>query len=201
MKKATPAERPAEEFVNVKDIKGQFLYTKDGYIICFLRVYPYNLDLLSGEEKRSKTNVLSASFEGDRKDFAYLAYPREIDLDSYKNQLKKQYNNELASIGRKRLLREMIMEANELATSGENYEHQHFIRLWKYAGSNTADAENEIRTRMAEFKERYGSAGIETEIMKDQDILKLCNLFGNSIQAPFASTNSSMTYEPITKLR
>ena len=89
MKKAKENRlQTANEFVNVKDIKRKFLYTKDGYVMVYLRIYPYNLDLLSQEERRAKAAALAASFDGDRKDFVYFTFPREIDLDKYKNTLK-----------------------------------------------------------------------------------------------------------------
>lgn len=190
----------ANEFTDVKDIKRTFLYRTDGYILGYLRVFSYNIGLLSDEEKQTKTNVLAASFESDRKDWAYATYPREVDLDIYKNDLKRRYNQELASVGMRHILQEMILEATDLATSGENYEHQHFIKLWKYAGSNVQEAERELKTRLEEFKSRYDSVSIRTEILKESDIIKMCNLFGNSVQAPFLSVGNNTIYEQMTVL-
>ena len=31
-------QKTANEFVNVKDIKGKFLYTRDGLILCYLKI-------------------------------------------------------------------------------------------------------------------------------------------------------------------
>lgn len=190
----------ANEFTNVKDIKKNFLYTRDGYVMCFLKISFYNIDLLSKEEKRSKTAALAASFEGDRKDFAYFTYPREIDLDVYKSDLKDKYNAEMTSLGRRHLLAELIVEATELATNGENYEHQHFIKLWKRIAGGRQDAESELQTRAEEFKARYESTGIPVEILKESDILKMCNLFGNSLQAAFEIVDAN-TYETIPKIK
>ena len=90
-----PHIKTANEFVNVKDIKGNFLYTKDDYIFGYVRLYQFNLDLLSREERYIKTQALTSSFEADRKSFDYLSFPREIDLDDYKNSLKEKYKDEL----------------------------------------------------------------------------------------------------------
>ena len=57
----------ANDFVDVKDIKGMFLYTKSNKIFCYLRIYPFNLDLLTTEDRRNLTNRLAAAFDGDRK--------------------------------------------------------------------------------------------------------------------------------------
>ena len=180
----------ANEFTNVKDIKKIYLYTKDGYVFCYLRIYSFNLDLLSPEEKRQLTASLAASFDGDRKDFVYFTFPREIDLDKYKSTLKAKYTEEMASLGRKHILRIMLQEAAELATNGE-----------KKVSVERSDAEQEIRQRIEEFRARYAAAGIPCEIMQAPDILKMCNLFGNALQAPFETSTNHLGYEAITKMR
>ena len=80
----------ANDFVDVKDIKGMFLYTKSNKIFSYLRIYPFNLDLLTTEDRRNLTNRLAAAFDGDRKNFMYCTLPRELDLDGYKIFLKEK---------------------------------------------------------------------------------------------------------------
>lgn len=194
-------EQTANEFTNVKDIKGSFLYSKDGYLFGYLRVYPYNLELLSKEERRIKTQNLSLAFDGDRREFDYCAFPREIDLDDYKNYLKRQYQEELSDIGKRQILAIMIKEAAELSTSGENYEHQHFIKLWARAGKNINDTRHELTTRLEEFMQRYEAAGINTEILGETEIIKLCNLFTNSQQVSYMTGIDNTVYTPMPRLK
>lgn len=190
----------ANEFTNVKDIRGMFLYTKDGYIMSYLRVHYLNLDLLSEEERRSKTDNLSRSFEADRRNWVYTSFPREIDLDRYKAELKTRYQAETEHIGRRHILAEILLEGNYLATNGENYEHQHFIKLWKKQGHNRTDSEKELRDRVMEFAERYGSVGINTEVLGEQDIIRMCNLYGNAFQAAYDVPVANMWYEQIGRV-
>lgn len=201
MKSSKEKEITANELVNVKDIKGNILYTKDGFLFGYLQISPYNLDLVSEEERRAKTNAQAMSFDGDRKDFSYQTYPREIDLDRYKEYLKRQYQSELESIGRRRLLAEMLLEAVALSTSGENYEHQHYIKLWRKAGSRVEDSVQELKERLAEFKERYEMIGIHAEILGYEQIIKLCNLYGNSGQISYEIVDSNPLYTPLTQLQ
>lgn len=201
MKKNEEKHITANEFTNVKDIVGNFLYSKDGYLYTYLRVYPFNLDLLSKEEKAGITNNLSAAFSSESKDFAYMTFPREIDLDDYKNFLKEQYQSELVDIGRRKLLAIMIKEAIVLSTNGENYEHHHFIKLWKQIGRNLNDAKYELITRAEEFRERYGMAGIHMEILDEEGIIKLCNMYGNSNQAAFDIVDTNTIYSAIPQIR
>lgn len=189
------------EFTCVEDIKNNFLYRTDGYILCYLKVYFYNLDLLTREERRSKSQALAASFEGDKKDFVYFTLPREIDLDQYKNQLNTRYKSELTSLGRRHILSEMILGASEMSTSGENFEHQHFIKIWIHKEKDKKGAEIELLNRMNEFQERYESVGIRTEILEEVEIIKLCNLFGNATQASYEIVDKNTIYNPITQIR
>lgn len=205
MKKQTASvdgkEQTANEFTNVKDIKGNFLFRRDGYVLAFLRIYPFNLDLLAKEEKRIKTQTLSSSFDGDRKDFAYCAFPREIDLDEYKNYLKEMYRSELQTIGKRKILEIMIQESIELSTSGENFEHHHFIKIWRKADNNINDTKRELLNRLEEFKQRYDSIGVVAQIMEEEEIIKLCNLFGNSQQIGFETLDKNTVYSPIPQMR
>lgn len=194
-------DKTANEFTNVKDIKKIYLYSKDGYIFSYLRIHFLNLDLLPTEEKKSKAAALAASFESDRKDFVYTAYPREIDLDKYKNEIKQRYREEDHNLGKKHILQEMLLEATDLATNGENYEHQHFIKIWKKVSTNKQDAEVEVKNRIEEMKSRYTNIGITAEILQAQDIIKMCNLYGNGLQASYEVTNNNFVYESITQLK
>ena len=62
-----PHIKTANEFVNVKDIKGNFLYTKDDYIFGYVRLYQFNLDLLSREERYIKTKDKRLLFQRHEK--------------------------------------------------------------------------------------------------------------------------------------
>lgn len=199
--KVNERELTANQFTNVKDIKGNFLYSKDGYLFGYLRVYPYNLDLLAREERRIRTQNLSLSFEGDRKDFDYCALPRELDLDDYKNFLKQQYQEELSNYGKRRILAIMIQEAAKLSTSGENYEHHHYFKIWAMLEKNINDTKKELLTRLEEFKQRYSSVGVDTEILNETEIFKLCNLFTNSQQVSFMTSVDNPIFTPIPMLK
>ena len=189
-----------KEFMGVKDIRGCFLYRTDDLIIAYLRVYFLNLDLLSDEDRSSKTETLTHMFEGDRKNFVYEAYPREIDLDKYKTELKDRYKAELNHIGKRHILTMMLNEAVELASNGENFEHVHFIKLWTAAGRNRLDREKELKERLNDFQKRYAAVGIRTEILNEQEIIKMCSLYGNAVQAVYDVPVKNTLYEQIGRI-
>jgi hypothetical protein len=190
----------ANEFTGVKDIRGCFLYRTDGYIMSYLRVYFLNLDLLSEADRHAKTEVLTRSFESEKKNFVYEAYPREIDLDKYKNELKDRYKEELNHIGKRHILTIMLNEAIELASNGENFEHVHFIKLWTSPGRNRLDSEKELKDRLSDFQKRYTAVGVRTEILGEQEIIKMCALYGNAVQAVYDVPVNNLIYEQIGRL-
>lgn len=175
----------ANEFVNVSDINDIYLYTRDRYIFCYLRIYPYNIDLLSEEEKSALTNKISAAFDGDRKDFAYCTLPRELDLDSYKNELKQRRIECLEHLGRKKIIDCLLQQATELSGNHENYEHQHLYKIWKKIENNKAATEADLRERIYLLRNIYRDAQVDCEVMPEREIIKLCNLFGNRRSASY----------------
>ena len=113
----------ANDFVDVKDIKGMFLYTKSNKIFSYLRIYPFNLDLLTTEDRRNLTNRLAAAFDGDRKNFMYCTLPRELDLDGYKIFLKEK-RQAAETLGKKRIIDELIKKATDSITDhGRGFFH------------------------------------------------------------------------------
>lgn len=200
MKKTIEKKLTANEFTNVADISGSCLETKDGYLIAYLRIYPFNLDLITIGEKRAKTNTLAAAFQDGRGDFAYVSYPREIDLEKYNVHLKQLYESEIVSVGRKRILAEMIRESSDLVLSGENFEHQHFLKIWTRKRKDKSRSEIELMQRAGELKNCFSRAGIKTEILTEIEIIKLCNLFGNALQATYEHVDES-SYLPISVIR
>ena len=189
------------DFIDAADVKGQFLYRKDGYILMYLRIYPYNLELMSHEERQGKTDNLAATFKDDRKDFDYFTLPREVDMDKYKQNLKEKHMQEM-KIGRRHLLNIMMEQCAHIVMSGENYEHQHFIKIWQQANqTNRRNIEEALGERMKGFETRYKSVGIHCEILKESDIIKLCNLFGNNLQASYEITDENVMFSPVAFLK
>lgn len=177
----------ANEFVNVKDIKDTFLYTKDNYVLCYLRIYYFNLDLLAKEDQRNLTKRLAAEFDGDRKDFAYCTLPRELDLDKYKNFLKQKRIEETESLGKKHIIDAMLKKATGLSSDHENYEHMHYYKMWKQINEYVSKpvAEAELKERIMRLRNIYLSASIPCEIFSEREIIKLCNLYSNIMSGGF----------------
>ena len=53
-------EKTCNEEINVKDIRNNFLYTNDNKVMCYIKIHPLNLYLLSNKEKESIMKQLLA---------------------------------------------------------------------------------------------------------------------------------------------
>ena len=60
-READPAVKSANEFVNVRDVRGKFLYTQEGLVLAYLRIMPFSMDLYSGNEKKQIARQLTAN--------------------------------------------------------------------------------------------------------------------------------------------
>ncbi len=200
MRTTAPPPDTANQLTNVKNIRNRILYTKDGYAIVYLRVYSFNMDLLSLEEIRNINTQLTGSFMGDQQNMIYFSLPREVDLDAYKAFLEEKYMTEIGNHIRKQIIRTMVNQASDLTNAGDTYEHQHFIRLYQEVSGNENFVENDLLSRAMDFVERYDTVGIKLELLDDVEILKICNLFGNAGQAVTDSTVTDTRYTAMTRL-
>ncbi|MGV2794918.1 hypothetical protein GNF78_17090, partial [Clostridium perfringens] len=93
-KKATSdtKQQTAHEFINVKDIRGHYLYTLDGLVLCFLKVFPVSIDLLSKSEKQHFINMLTAELSTVQYPFKFIAVSRPVDISPVISQLTSLLN-------------------------------------------------------------------------------------------------------------
>ena len=54
------------EFLNIKNIKGNFLYTLDEHVILFIKVNPMNIELLTDNELESKMDLEAIEFSTEQ---------------------------------------------------------------------------------------------------------------------------------------
>lgn len=186
MKKAVidVKKQTANDIVDVKDIKNGILYTKSGFMIGYLRLYPINIDLLSDTEIHSLCNTLTGEFKSEKECFSILSIPRTVDMEEYLNFLSTKFDEELDSMIKKKLLNVMIREASQKVMSGENFEHQYYVKVWM---RDEEGNERKLKERLSFFENYYQSIQNECKILTDVEIIKLCNLYSNSNSAVFES--------------
>ena len=168
-------ELTAQEFINVKDIHDKFLYTRDGQVIAYLKINPISIDLFSDMEKEQICRVLTAELSSIQKPFKFLAVSRPVDI----TPLINEYTALLAETvdqKQKELLRNEMVVMSNYAVSGEVVERQFYIMLWTRF---RAGSEQDLLKECREFCNKFESANIGCDIIKEHEIVRLCNLVNN----------------------
>ena len=171
---ATGAGQTANEFVNVKDIKGKFLYTRDGLALCYLRISPISIDLFSKTEKSIIIRQLTASMSSIQYPFKFIAVSRPVDITPLIAELSETLMN--CDPKQKELLKQEIVEMTTFALSGEVVERQFYVVLWDKAYEG---AEKDLLVKAKEFSCNFTDNGVGCELLEQQDIVRLCNLVNN----------------------
>ena len=76
----TMAIQTAQQFINVRDVKDRHLYTKDGLVLCFLRIHAISIDLYSKSEKNNLIRQLTAELSDIQYPFKFMAVSRPVDI-------------------------------------------------------------------------------------------------------------------------
>jgi hypothetical protein len=168
-------QQTANEFINVKDIRDKYLYTRDNKIMMYIKLSPIAIDLLSEREKKGLTKQLTAELSAEQKPFKFLAVSRPVDISpliSDYSQLMSGTSNQR----QKELLRNEMFVMSNYALSGDVVERQFYIIIWERCEEGV---EREIAKRCYELSSKFEGCGISCEILNQQDIVRLCNLVNN----------------------
>jgi hypothetical protein len=172
--KSAPETAAANEFINVKDICGNFLYTRDGLALCYLKLTPISIDLYSKTEKRNIVRTLTAEMSGTQFPFKFIAVSRPIDISPLISELHSLL---MTSDSKQReLLKAEMIEMSNFAMGGDIVERQFYIVIWDKVVDGI---ERELMNRARVFAENFNSSRIFCEILQQQDIVRLCNLVNN----------------------
>jgi len=82
--------KTANEFINVKDVRGSVLYGRDGFIYGYLKIQPFSLDTLSDAEKNKKNRLFAAEFSAEKKPFKFFSSSRPVDISGLMADLEER---------------------------------------------------------------------------------------------------------------
>ncbi|SHH58751.1 hypothetical protein [Sporanaerobacter acetigenes] len=164
-----------QDFVNVKDIKDKFLYTRDNKTILYIKVSPIDINLLSKKEQKSLAKILTSQTSGIQKELKFLAVSRPVDI----SPLISEYQEILATTTnqkQKELLRKEILSVSDYSLNGEAVERQFYFILWE---DYEEDSEKELLKRGNDLVSAFNTCEIAAEILREKGIYRLCNLVNN----------------------
>ena len=161
------------EFLNIKDIDENFLFTLDEQIILFLKILPINTDLFSEEELEFKMDSMSIEFCNEQYPYTIFVIPRKVDIADFVNEqqeLKKQVQDEVSI----QIVEKRIIHTHELVADKNIIENEFYLCIWDKFNENSK--ENLIK-RANTWRKRFKKCDFETEILTKSEIILLVKSF------------------------
>ena len=186
--------KTCNEELNIKDIKNNFLYTKDDNVMSYIKIQPLNLYLLSNKEQELIIRQLSAELSSEIKELKFFSIARPVDVGDLIEDLQEIANNCLDQI-QKDLLKKHINETVRLTFTGEAVERQNFLIIAEPVGDY---AEKDLLKRGMELVNKLANCNVKSEILEEQYIIQLCSGFTN-MNFAFKEDSDYEDYMPIMK--
>lgn len=168
------AIQTAQQFINVRDIRDKYLYTRDGMVFVYLRLHAISIDLYSRSEKNVLIKTLTAELSDIQYPFKFMALSRPVDISPLITEMGEMLKE--AEDKRKELLRQEILQLGGFALSGEIVERQFYIALWEKQEEGT---ERELSKRASLLCEKFAAGGVACDILAEKEIVRLLNLVNN----------------------
>lgn len=161
------------EFLNIKNIDENFLYTLDNKVITFIKVYPINTELFSEEELENKMDSMSVEFSNEQYPYSIFVIPRQADITEYvkeQEELKKNIQDEISI----KIVEKRIIATHELVADKNIIENEFYLYIWEEDSDNVKE---KILKRANNWSKRFKDCGFETEILEKTQIILLAKSF------------------------
>lgn len=170
------------ELLNIRNISGNILYTKDNYIMCYVRVKPIVVSIMGDIEKWSLTDSLTNSFSTEKEPITILKIDRPIDIKNivtdYQKKISDLRKSSHLKVGKtkKDILTSNMMYLDKYARDGQTLENLYYLQFYK-----KFDGENEetLLSRAYNFVRKLKMSNIESYLIMDSEIKELCSIFAN----------------------
>lgn len=176
------------QYINVLDIKNDILYTKNGYIFKYIKLEPINIGTKSKEDIKSLIRNLSSAFSTNKENepISFFKINKSININSLITDYRELYES-TENLIRRKLLRLSSSYLHKYATGNIETQNEYYMVVFLKYKNNEKELEEKINTYIEKFK----GAGINTNILNTEDIVRLCSIFVN----PTIANNESMHLE------
>ena len=175
-KKIDKKKLTANQFVNIKRIANDLLYTGDDYIFSYLKVSSINTELMSERESKTLVNNITAQLSTENKPIQFFIITQPDDVSAMMNMLNGLLKEARGNITKEQLILAEIKQIAEYAFKGDISTRQFYIVLWsKYSEDN----ELALKKRASSLINKLTSSGLPTKLLKNRGIYILMNLFSH----------------------
>lgn len=161
------------EFLNIKNIKGNYLYTLDEQVISFIKVNPMNIELLSDKELESKMDFESIEFSNEQFPYKIIVIPRAVDISDYIRE-QEELRNKLTNDVCIEIINNRIISTTEMIENKNIIENEFYIMIFD---ANKDNIEVELNKRANNWISRLKNCGLKSEILEERDIILLVKSF------------------------
>lgn len=182
------------DFLNIKDIKDNYLYTLDGQVILFIKVFPINIELLSDDELEVKMDANSIEFSNEQYPYKIIVIPRAVDISEHireQEELKKTLDDEVCI----KIINNRIIATTEIVENKNIIENEFYIMLYDNAKDNI---EYELNKRANSWINRLSNCELKSEVLEERDIILLIKSF---TIPEFARTEGTDYADNIVKIK
>lgn len=161
------------QFLNIKDIKGNYLYTLDEQVISFIKVNPMNIELLSDKELETKMDFASIEFSNEQFPYKIIVIPRAVDISDYIRE-QEELRNKLTNDVCIEIINNRIISTTEMIENKNIIENEFYIMIFD---ANKDNIEIELNKRANNWISRLKNCGLKSEILEERDIILLVKSF------------------------
>ena len=166
-------EQSINEFLNVKNIKENMLYTLDVQVVQFIKVEPINIELLTDEELESKMNFSSIEFSEEQHPYKILVIPRAVDISEHieeQEELKRKIDDDVGI----EIINNRIISTTEIVENRNIIENEFYIMIYDSIKDNI---ENELMRRANNWINRLKNCGYRSNLLYEREIILLIKSF------------------------
>lgn len=168
-------EKSCNEEIGILDIRNNFIYTDNNYVIAGLKIHSINTQLLSKAESKTLIRELSSEVSSEKEEMKYFTISRTVDITSLQEEIK-QMIEDTDNVVRKNLLKNHLRELQILSLNGDIVERQSFIMI---NSKRVDNCEKNLLKRLNELSNKFERCGIKNEILDEYALIQLCNSFLN----------------------
>lgn len=175
-KKQKKKKITSNQYINVADIKNNVLYTKDNYVISFIKIGTVSISTMSKTDINILTKTLSSEFASLKNNLRMLKISKPVDISLLTNCYRDMYRN-CNDLKRKELLREATMFLHKYSTNGNELENEYYFIIRQPLTNNAIIELEKIATSIVR---KFQAGKIKANICNTEEIARLCNLFTNT---------------------
>lgn len=174
------------EFLKIKDIRGDLLYTTDGYVLSFLKIYPQNTRLKTYIEQARIALNIASQLSTEKEPFALFLTNKPVDVSKmtdYQAGLMLKETDPQKQF----LLQKRLEGLNVLSNTGIALELEIYLKIW---ARDKEGVEEMIARRKNDLMQKLLNANFRAVEIDEKELQQLCDSYTN----PDTTNESSQYY-------